>query len=210
MGKEGGKLMQANLRELFIKFKKSANTGVTEKYDWMLLNDATNADMNAVWKTNEFGCATKTRGDSKPCHCCLVKNDELVLPNPDKSACRWCTSSGAADDSTKRCYHHRIVTEEVAANMEVKLRALEEIFNGMLKEVELFQQQSLIHTTDNPKVATAASLNDICSVHFLFDSRTPRSVISEYNAKIVHDLELRGMDSSGRLWTREERDYRLG
>ncbi|KAL7564249.1 hypothetical protein ACA910_012275 [Epithemia clementina (nom. ined.)] len=141
--------MQAHLRELFINFEKSANTGVTEKYDWLTLNDATNADMNAVWKTNEFGCATITRGNSKPWHGCLVKNDDLVLPNADKSACRWCTSSGAADDSMKRCYHHRIVTEQVAANaMEVELSALEEIFNGMLKEVELFQQQSLIHTTD--------------------------------------------------------------
>ncbi|KAL7572660.1 hypothetical protein ACA910_010405 [Epithemia clementina (nom. ined.)] len=90
--------------------------------------------------------------------------------------------------------------------MEVKLSALEEISNGMLEEVNVYQQESLIHTTDNPKVAFAASKNDLLSIHFHIDASTPRSIILEYNSKIVHDLEIRGMDSSsGTLQDRRQR-----
>ncbi|KAL7580367.1 hypothetical protein ACA910_004395 [Epithemia clementina (nom. ined.)] len=209
MGKEGSTLIQHHLRELFVEFENAASTGVKTKFDWMPLQDATNADMNAVWKTNEFGCATKTRGNAKPCHCCLllISNDELVLPKDDKSSCRWCTSSGAAEDDSKRCYHHRIVTEQVAATMEVELSALEDIFKGMLQEVEVFQKESLIHTSDNPKVSIAASSNDASSIHFSITSSMPRNIISEYNSKLVHDLEIRGMDSAG--GTLDDRRKRL-
>ncbi|KAL7577343.1 hypothetical protein ACA910_002078 [Epithemia clementina (nom. ined.)] len=91
--------------------------------------------------------------------------------------------------------------------MEVELSSLEEIFNGMLAELDVYRAESLIHTTDNPKVSTAASRNDSSSIHYVIDPSAPRHVISDYNAKIVHDLEIRGMDSSS--GTMEDRRKRL-
>ncbi|KAL7580072.1 hypothetical protein ACA910_005057 [Epithemia clementina (nom. ined.)] len=90
--------------------------------------------------------------------------------------------------------------------MEKDLKALEEIFLGMLDEVGVFQGASLILTLENPKVSATAAQNNPFSIHFVLSDRT-QQVLSEYSSKITHDLEIRGMDSSsGNL---EERQKRL-
>ncbi|KAL7573244.1 hypothetical protein ACA910_021785 [Epithemia clementina (nom. ined.)] len=82
-------------------------------------------------------------------------------------------------------------TKEVAATMEDELRGLEEIFNGMLDEVGVFQE---------------APLNDSSSIHFEFANKS-RKIKTQYNAIITHDLEIHGMDLCSGDW--EERRRRL-
>ncbi|KAL7573117.1 hypothetical protein ACA910_018794 [Epithemia clementina (nom. ined.)] len=136
----------------------------------------------------------------------LVSNDNLVEPNHNKDTCKWCTASRVAGNPNLRCYHHCIVTEQVAAVMEEELKALDEIFLGMLNKVGVFKDASLILTTKNPKVATTSARNNPSSIHFSLVSCT-RQVINEYNSKIKHDLEIRGMDSTSA--DLEERQQRL-
>ncbi|KAL7572700.1 hypothetical protein ACA910_008974 [Epithemia clementina (nom. ined.)] len=207
MGKENNSLLQTHLKDLFLAFEEAAANGVRTNFGWQPINNATNADMSVIWKTNDYGCAVKTRGNAKPCHWCLVRNDNLANPCLDKATCRWCTLTGAVEDKERQCYHHRIITEQVAEVMEAELSTLDETFMGMLEEVKQVQSQSVLDMLENPKIATVAATNDSSSIHFAVHSGLPRQVVSEYNAKITHNLELRNMDTStGNL---EERQKQL-
>ncbi|KAL7555955.1 hypothetical protein ACA910_015253 [Epithemia clementina (nom. ined.)] len=188
---------------MFVEFEQAATKGV-EKFGWEPIKLATNADMLAVWKSNQVGGAMKR--DEHPCHCCNMKNEEITIPNSDKDQCRWCTLLGYQGDETKKCYHYQMLTGKAVKSMEDDLQGLEDVFQGMLDKLIAIREQSHLNCNENPRIrVNKASKNDVNSIHFSIKNRTEQ-VIAEYNAIIAHDLEIRGMDSvTGSLKKRQGR-----
>ncbi|KAL7573853.1 hypothetical protein ACA910_012424 [Epithemia clementina (nom. ined.)] len=196
--------MENHLSELLHQVERSALVGVTEEpYGWLPIRLATNADMSAVWKMNQFGGAIKR--DENPCHCCNICNDDIVVPNDDKDQCRWCCRLGHDKDDTKKCYHYKMLTDEVVESMDADLTKLEELFHGMLDEVYVHREKSEILCNENPRIAKKSSMSNPSSIHYKIKKHTPGQVRVEYNAQLMHDLELRGMDSaSGSIRDRQQ------
>ncbi|KAL7572029.1 hypothetical protein ACA910_001683 [Epithemia clementina (nom. ined.)] len=74
----------------------------------------------------------------------------------------------------------------------------------MIEEVRVFRDNSKILCSENPKVPSTASANNTDSIHFSLECCT-QTVLSEYSAKITHDPEIRGLDSSSGLKEKQER-----
>ncbi|KAL7564323.1 hypothetical protein ACA910_007175 [Epithemia clementina (nom. ined.)] len=90
--------------------------------------------------------------------------------------------------------------------MEAELSALDETFMGMLEEVKEVQAVSVLNMTENPKIPSISEKNNSSSIHFVVHRGLPRQVVSEFNAKITHNLEVRKMDTStGNLEDRRKR-----
>ncbi|KAL7560582.1 hypothetical protein ACA910_013477 [Epithemia clementina (nom. ined.)] len=204
LGHESSSLMQNHLKKLFQELEKCAFEGVVEEFDWMPIRLSTNAEMSAVWKMNQFGGAMNNR--DHPCHCCGIENDNIATPNDDKDECRWCCLLGYDKDKSKKCFHYKMLTEDVLKSMEEDLANLESVFQEMIEEIGTIRERSQILCTENPRVAKKSSKNNSSSIHFALTNHTPGSIHSEYNEKITNDLELRGMDAmSGTLKEQQSR-----
>ncbi|KAL7580553.1 hypothetical protein ACA910_003678 [Epithemia clementina (nom. ined.)] len=201
MGKESSSLIQNHLAKLFRELEQCAFEGVTnEPYGWEPIKLAMNVDMSAVWKMNKCGGAMKR--DEHPCHCCNIENDNIAVPNEVKDQCRWCCLLGHDQDDNKKCYHYKMLTDNVLQAMNADLAKLEELFQGMVDEVEKVCFNSQILCSDNPRVANnprvakKSSTNNSSSIHFKMNKNTPGEIRTEYNSKLMHNLEIQGMDST--------------
>ncbi|KAL7577986.1 hypothetical protein ACA910_007602 [Epithemia clementina (nom. ined.)] len=205
MGKESSSLVQNHLAKLFHELEQCAFEGVTNKpYGWEPIKLATNADMSAVWKMNKCGGAMKR--DEHPCHCCNIENDNIAVPNEDKDQYRWCCLLSHDQDENKKCYHYKMLTDNVLQAMNADLAKLEELFQGMVDKVENIRSNSQILCNKNPRVAKESSTNNSSSIHFKMNKITAGEIGTEYNSKLMHDLEIRGMDStSGNMRERQQR-----
>ncbi|KAL7580693.1 hypothetical protein ACA910_002201 [Epithemia clementina (nom. ined.)] len=161
--------------------------------------------MSAVWKMNPFGGAMKNCDYS--CHCCGILNDHIAVPNDDKDECRWCCLLGYDKDVNKKCYHYKMLTEDVLKALEEDLANLENVFQGMIEEIDEIRGRSQILFSENPRVTKKLSKNNPSSIHFVLTMQTPGSICSAYNKKVTHDLEIRGLDAL--TGTKTDRQSRL-
>ncbi|KAL7570275.1 hypothetical protein ACA910_020696 [Epithemia clementina (nom. ined.)] len=90
--------------------------------------------------------------------------------------------------------------------MEASVTKYKENLEIVIEELQEIRSLSKINCEENPRVAqSVGSKNNTSSIQFSLERRT-RRVLVEYNNKISHDLELRGMDSAaGSLKERQER-----
>ncbi|KAL7579093.1 hypothetical protein ACA910_019128 [Epithemia clementina (nom. ined.)] len=87
-------------------------------------------------------------------------------------------------------------TNNVLQAMNANLAKLEELFQGMVEEVDNVWSNSQILCTENSRVAKKSSWNNSSSIHFKMNSNTPGEIRTEYNSKLMHNLEIWGMDST--------------
>ncbi|KAL7563979.1 hypothetical protein ACA910_007098 [Epithemia clementina (nom. ined.)] len=141
--------MQNHLSKLFKELEQCAAEGVRELFGWEPIRLVMNADMSAVWKMNQFGGAMKH--DEHPCYCCNITNDNMAVPNDDKDDCRWCRLMGLHNDKEKKCYHYKMLMEEVLELMDADLKKLEQVLKGMIDNVYEVCKKSKILRAENPR-----------------------------------------------------------
>ncbi|KAL7580563.1 hypothetical protein ACA910_003686 [Epithemia clementina (nom. ined.)] len=78
IGKEKSNLFQTHLKDLCHEFGKACTSGVEAKFGWKHIKLATNTDLYAIWKCQQFGGAFKKKNNA--CHCCTVHKTEIALP----------------------------------------------------------------------------------------------------------------------------------
>ncbi|KAL7571515.1 hypothetical protein ACA910_020934 [Epithemia clementina (nom. ined.)] len=80
--------------------------------------------------------------------------------------------------------------------MDTNLTKLEESFQGMVEDLWDIREKSKILCNENPRVAKKTLQYNPLSIHFQLNKQTAGEVQAEYNANLMHDLELCRMDST--------------
>ena len=74
---------------------------------WKNLTVTSETDMNATWKGLKRDGATEVH--KRPCHCCGIKSDKLVLPNAEPCL-HWCASASVTGTASVPPPNHATTT----------------------------------------------------------------------------------------------------
>ncbi|KAL7562091.1 hypothetical protein ACA910_019841 [Epithemia clementina (nom. ined.)] len=83
-----------------------------------------------------------------------------------------------------------MLTDEVLKLMDADLKKLEQVFQGMIDEVYEVSEKSKILCSKNPRIAKKSAKHNSLSNHFAMNQHTPGQIRTDYNAKLMHNLDL--------------------
>ena len=139
----------------------------------------TNCDLASTWRGLCLGGGAKTC--DMMCHCCQVRDSELVEENPNKCA-RWCQELHQ-DRPEWKCYHRDIDSESDVIDWVAEAEELKESIAGELEHIRNYSKIS----SDNAAQATRDSQS-------IFFEPRDNGEIGAYNRLLTNELILRQID----------------
>ena len=212
IGRENKALVRGLFSRMIREIREAANKVLPTMYAIMALKIITNCDMSVEWKLSGKGGATKNA--EFPCAKCTVRSGALHTEANDPLKCKWCLHQGYVDEDTDPddvdviCYHAPMCTDEHMAKMNDQVKTFEDAMPEISKEIGTIWNDSKISISKaiDPRAppTKAQRTKDLSSIHFDI-SKATQAKRRAYSTNLNNDLELRGLELSGSLASRQRR-----